>query len=119
MSQQNLDYRGDCRVGPNMRETSELQVKLLWGNTVLPMWGSVGVASYDLCAASSYVTPSQGKGTIETRLAVSLPPGNYVQIAPHSGLAIRNFINVGMGVVDLDYWSEIKMVLSITLPKIL
>ena len=73
--------------------------------------GSAGAAGYDLCATSNCVIPSRGKGTIETRLAVSLPPGTYARIAPRSGLAIRNFIDVGMGVVDSDYWGEIKVVL--------
>ena len=67
------------------------------------MQGSVGAVGYDLCAANNCVIPSQGKGTVETRLAVSLPPGTYARIAPRSGLAIRNFIDVGAGVVDLDY----------------
>ena len=41
---------------------------------------------------------------------MSLPPGTYVRIAPRSGLAIRYLIDVGAGVVDLDYWGEIKVV---------
>ena len=78
---------------------------------MLPARGSAGVAGYDLCAASNCVIPSWGKGTVETRLAVSLPLGTYARITPRSGLAIRNFIDVGAGVVDSDYWGEIKVVL--------
>ena len=48
---------------------------------------------------------------MDTGLAVALPAGTYARIAPRSGLAIRNFIDVGAGVVDSDYWGEIKMVL--------
>ena len=48
---------------------------------------------------------------METGLAVALPAGTYARIAPRSGLAIRNFINVGVGVVDSDYRGEIKVVL--------
>ena len=70
-------------------------VKLLWENAVLLMWGSVGAVGYDLCAANSCVILSWGKGTIEIGLAVSLPPGTYAWIASRSGLAVRNFINVG------------------------
>ena len=77
---------------------------------MLPAKGSAGTADYDLCTASNCVIPSWGKGTIETRLAVSLPPGTYTRIAPRSGLAIRNFIDVGVGVVDSDYRGEIKVV---------
>ena len=65
----------------------------------------------DLCATNNCVLPSRGKGTVETRLAVSLPPGTYARIAPRSGLAIRNFIDVGVEVLDSDYWGEIKVVL--------
>ena len=41
----------------------------------------------------------------------ALPADTYARIAPRSGLAIRNFINVGVGVVDSDYRGEIKVVL--------
>ena len=77
MSQQNVDNRGDRRVGIKIGETSELQVKLLRGNAVLPAWGSAGAAGYDLCAASNCVISSRGKGTVEIGLVVSLPPGTY------------------------------------------
>ena len=111
MSQQNIDDREDHRVGMKTGETGELQVKLLRGNAVLPARGSAGAAGYDLCAASNCVIPSWGKGTVEIGWAVSLPPGIYARIAPRSGLAIRNFIDIGAGVVDSDYWGEIKVVL--------
>ena len=75
MSQQNVDNRGDRRVGIKTKETSELRVKLLRGNAVLPARGSAGAAGYDLCATSNCVIPSRGKGTIETGWVVSLPPG--------------------------------------------
>ena len=42
---------------------------------------------------------------------MSLPLGTYACIAPRSRLAIRNFIDVGVGVVDSDYQGEIKVVL--------
>ena len=67
---------------------------------MLPTWGSAGAVGYDLCAASNYVIASQGKGTIETRLAVPLQLSTYARIAPHLGLATRNFIDIGTGVVD-------------------
>ena len=48
---------------------------------------------------------------MEAGLVVSLPLGTYAGIAPHLGLAIRNFVDVGAGVVDSDYQGEIKVVL--------
>ena len=98
-------------MGLKTGEIGELQVKLFWGNAVLPMRGSARVAGYDLCTANNYIIPSRDKETIKTRLAVSLPPGTYAWIAPPSGLAIKIFIDFGAGVVDSDYRCEIKAVL--------
>ena len=78
---------------------------------MLPARGSAGATGYDLCAASNCVIPSWGKGTIEPRLVVSLPLDTYAGIAPRSGLAIRNFIDVGVGVIDLDYRGKMKAIL--------
>ena len=94
-----------------MGETGELQVKPLWESVVLPMRGSAGAASYDLCATNSCIISSWGKGAIETNLAVSLPLGIYARIAPHSRFATSNFIDIGVGVLDSDYWGETKVVL--------
>ena len=98
-------------MGIKTGETGELQVKLLWGNAVLPARGSAGAAGYDLCAVSNCIIPSRGKGTVDTGLAVSLPLGTYARITPRSGLAIRNLIDVGSEVVDLDYWGKTKVIL--------
>ena len=65
--------------------------------------GSAAAAGYDLSVASNCITYSQGKGIVETGLAVALRAGTYARIAPRSGLAIHNFIDVGVGVVDSDY----------------
>lgn len=96
------------------RETSvtgKLRVQYLWDNAMLPVRGIAGVAGYNIRAANDCIIPAKGKGTMETGLAVLLPPGNYVQIAPQSGLAIRNFIGVGAGVVDSDFWERIKVII--------
>lgn len=42
-------------------------------------------------------------------MSIAVPPGNYARIAPRSGLALKNFIDVGAGVVDEDYRGESKI----------
>ena len=37
--------------------------------------------------------------------------GTYARIAPQSGWAYWHFIDVGVGVVDLDFRGEIKVIL--------
>ena len=98
-------------MGTKTGEIGGLQIKLLLGNVVLPIHGSARAASYDLCVVNNCAIPSRGKETIETGLAVSLPPGTYARIATRSGVATKNFIDVGTEVVDSDYQGEIKVVL--------
>ena len=42
---------------------------------------------------------------------MAIPIGNYGRVAPRSGLAVKNFVDVGAGVVDSDYRGEVKVLL--------
>lgn len=42
---------------------------------------------------------------------MAIPEGNYGRIAPRSGLAAKNMIDVGAGVIDSDYRGEVKVLL--------
>ena len=64
----------------------ELRVKCLQDNAVFPVRGTAGAAGYNISAASGCVIPAHGKGSVDTGLAVSLPPGTYARIAPRSRL---------------------------------
>ena len=59
------------------------------------------------------MVPSRGKELIKTDLNVAVPPGTYGRVAPRSGLAVKNFIDVGAGVVDADYRYPNKLPLTL------
>jgi len=42
---------------------------------------------------------------------MKIPTSHYGRIAPRSGLAVKNFIDVGAGVIDADYRGEVKVLL--------
>ena len=42
---------------------------------------------------------------------MALPPGCYGRIAPRYGLALKKFIDVGLGVIDADYKGELGVIL--------
>lgn len=55
--------------------------------------------------------PARGKGLCPTDLAIALPAGVYGRVAPRSGLAWKNSIDVGAGVIDEDYRGNVGVIL--------
>ena len=88
-----------------------LQVKKLSENARLPVQGSPYAAGFDLHSSVADTVPARGQKLISTGLAFAIPYGNYGRIAPRSGLAVKNFIDVGAGVIDSDYRGEVKVLL--------
>ncbi len=46
-----------------------------------------------------------------TDIQIELPTGCYGRVAPRSGLAAKNFIDVGAGVIDEDYRGNVGVVM--------
>lgn len=46
-------------------------------------------------SAYDYTVPARGKEIIKTDLQIELPSECYGRVAPRSGLAVKNFIDVG------------------------
>jgi len=65
----------------------------------------------DLISCENITIPAKGKGLVSTGLSMSIPSGYYARVAPRSGLAVKNFIDVGAGVIDEDYRGEVKVLL--------
>lgn len=89
----------------------KLLVKKLSPAAVIPTRGSAGAAGYDLASAKDVVVPARGKQIVPTALSIALPTGTYGRVAPRSGLAWKNFIDVGAGVIDQDYRGEVGVIL--------
>lgn len=88
-----------------------LQVKKLSERAQLPTRGSTFAAGYDLYAARETVVPARGKILVDTDISIAVPAGTYGRIAPRSGLAAKNFIDTGAGVIDADYRGPLKVLL--------
>ena len=76
------------------------------------MRGSENAAGYDLHAIEAKTVPKRGQVMIGTGLAFGIPVGNYGRVAPRSGLAYKNSIDVLAGVIDSDYRGELKVILA-------
>ena len=88
-----------------------LRFKQLDPKAVLPRRGSVLAAGLDICSIEDAALQPKQRATVRTGLAVAIPPGFYGRVAPRSGLAAKNGLDVLAGVIDSDYRGEICCVL--------
>jgi dUTP pyrophosphatase len=84
-----------------------LHFKRLHPEAKLPTRGSAGAAGLDLYAVERVTLEPGGRTAVRTGLAVAVPAGFYGRVAPRSGLAVRQGIDVLAGVIDSDYRGEI------------
>ncbi|XP_037075523.1 deoxyuridine 5'-triphosphate nucleotidohydrolase, mitochondrial-like isoform X2 [Pollicipes pollicipes] len=80
-------------------------------HAILPKRGSQDAAGYDLYSAHDCVVPAQGKALVKTDIQVQLPAGCYGRVAPRSGLAWKQHIDIGAGVIDRDYRGNVGVVM--------
>ena len=55
--------------------------------------------------------PAKTRSLVPTDIAVAVPKGHYARIAPRSGMALKNSIDVAAGVIDEDYCGPIGVLL--------
>ena len=88
-----------------------IEIKKLSENAIIPMQGTIYAAGYDLYAAEDAVIVCGSRKLIKTNISMSIPVGYYGRIAPRSGLAYKNGIDVLAGVIDSDYRGDIGVIL--------
>jgi dUTP pyrophosphatase len=87
------------------------KIVLLDKNSKVPKRGSSGAAGYDLTSVKSLTIKARGRALVPTGLAIQVPLGSYGRIAPRSGLAYKNSIDVAAGVIDYDYTGPVGVIL--------
>ena len=88
-----------------------LRFKQLDERAVLPTRGSAFAAGLDVCSIEDVVIEPHQRATARTGLAVAIPHGFYGRVAPRSGLAVKQGLDVLAGVIDSDYRGEVCVVL--------
>ena len=88
-----------------------IQIKKLSDKAKIPTQGSKYAAGYDLYAAEEVLVNTMGRKLVKTNISISIPEGYYGRIAPRSGLAYKNGIDVLAGVIDSDYRGDIGVIL--------
>ena len=73
---------------------AKLKVKRHSETATLPVRQTALSVGYDLCSDEDVTLPPGERKAIETNISIEVPPGHYGRIAPRSGLAVKQGINV-------------------------
>jgi dUTP pyrophosphatase len=92
---------------------TELPVKRLHAEAVLPTRAYEGDAGLDLSACERVELGPGERAVVSTGLAVAIPDGHAGLVLPRSGLAVRHGIGKvnAPGLIDAGYRGELKVVL--------
>jgi len=90
-----------------------IQVMKMASKATLPSRGSRFWAGHDLYALEEVLIPAQGQKLIGTGIEIGIWQGTYARIAPRRGLAHKESIGIGGGVINADHLGEVKVVIMI------
>ena len=91
--------------------TSNLVVSKLSDSAVIPKRGSEYAAGLDLYSPICGVIEPGKRLLVKLDIVIELPQGTFGHILPRSGLALKNGIHIGAGVVDEDYRGNVCVLL--------
>ncbi len=77
----------------------------------LPAYSHPGDAGADLQSGVDTVIPARGRALVPTGIKIMLPEGCAGLVWPRSGLAVKQGLDCGAGVIDSKYRGEIKVLL--------
>src|SRR5215470_16155755 len=92
---------------PAQAPLTTLNFKRLDPRAVLPTRGSAAAAGLDLYSIEDINIQPHERVLARTGIAVAIPEGFYGRVAPRSGLAVKNGLDVLAGVIDSDYRGEL------------
>lgn len=89
----------------------KLTINRLGEYAIIPTYGSEYAAGLDLYSPIEAVILPQTRSLIKLDISIECPPQTFGHILPRSGLALKNGIHVGAGVIDQDYRGNVGVLL--------
>jgi dUTP pyrophosphatase len=93
------------------RQPPNVAVSKLSDTAIIPKRGSTYAAGLDLYTPTSGVVQPGKRLLVNLDIAIELPSGTFGHILPRSGLALKNGIHIGAGVIDEDYRGNVGVLL--------
>jgi dUTP pyrophosphatase len=78
---------------------------------IIPTRGSNSAAGYDLYSTENYTLKPLERKLFKTGLSIEIPTGLYGRVAPRSGPAYKDGLDVMAGVIDEDYRGDVGVIL--------
>jgi len=91
---------------------TEVKVKRLHPDAVIPKKAHANDAGFDLVAVEDTIIEPGETALIKTGLAFELPPGYEMQIRPRSGVTLKTKLRVQLGTVDSNYRGEVGVIVD-------
>ena len=89
----------------------KMEIVVINYNARLPKKAHSSDAGWDLYTPKDFTIEPKKQVLINTGIKITVPKNTYGRIAPRSGLANKNGIDVLGGVIDRGYTGEIKVIL--------
>ena len=93
------------------QQLPNLVVSKLSDTAIVPKHGSAYAAGLDLYTPTGGIVESGQRLLVKLDIAIELPQGTFGHILPRSGLALKNGIHIGAGVIDEDYRGNVGVLL--------
>ena len=93
------------------RQLPNVAVSKLSDTAIIPKRGSTYAAGLDLYTPTSGVVQPGKRLLVNLDIAIELPSGTFGHILPRSGLALKNGIHIGAGVIVEDYRGNVGVLL--------
>ena len=94
-----------------VQQATAIQLMKMAAKARLPSRGSRFSSGHDLYALEDVLIQARGQKLIGTGIAIGILQGTYARIASRSGLAYKESIGIGRGVIDADYTGEVKVIM--------
>lgn len=98
--------------------SKHMKVKKLYEDAQVPFKKHASDAGYDLYSYETKILSPGQRATFKTGISIELPKvdpqnifGVYARVAPRSGLAVKEGVDVLAGVIDYEYRGEILVCL--------
>ncbi len=93
------------------QQIPNLIVSKLSNIAIIPKRGSLYAAGLDLYTPTAGIVEPGQRLLVKLDIAIELPQGTFGHILPRSGLALKNGIHIGAGVIDEDYRGNVGVLL--------